>query len=521
MTRQSRCSEAFWETTKRLLAELINEGLAEGSVKTSKVSNERYLHLRHDSSPNWVKVGLMHGAWVEMRENIVISVIRPETLEPPVFIGHSQKVEEELDPSLVFSFVSPWFSDHANGEVLDTISRQLKNCAENQEFYDEKFHRLCYPQPPLEPVEIEEMLIPNIAFISVPRADLRLTGPFENMLEPLLERLKIPEVSAERVRVPCFTQQLPSILQLFSNATVLKSVAGCADAQASMRTLTLRPELNFGYHLKLSLACQITSALRTITPWTTCSGPFFTEVLERFLPADMWCFREVAAVTGGQEDFTKARHLSCILRVDLKKKAQDNDETLLVSAALAQKPYKEKRTYAEILFNLRNISQKLAWLKSYAVCLFNVVLPPLIEHGIGLEAHGQNIVARICNKTKNLKGFAVRDCGGVRLHVPTLRAHGVNFDSLPPGGATLTDDMNDVWSKVHHSLLQNHIGHLVYTLGLEREGGWQIVREALATVLHSQAGTVGEPLHRYFLKDTIPFKCFLRMSMEGKYRDLK
>ncbi|KAE8333799.1 hypothetical protein BDV39DRAFT_188166 [Aspergillus sergii] len=40
-----------------------------------------------------------------------------------------------------------------------------------------------------------------------------------------------------------------------------------------MRTITIRPELGFNYHLKLSLACQITSALRTITPWTTCGGP--------------------------------------------------------------------------------------------------------------------------------------------------------------------------------------------------------------------------------------------------------
>ena len=363
------------------------------------------------------------------------------------------------------------------------------------------------------------MLTPPLAFISVPRTDMRITGDFEQIIQPLLKTLSIPKTSSDRVVVPCLTRQLPTVFQRFPNAVVLKTVTECADAQASMRTLTLRPECSFGYHLKLSLACHITSALRTITPWTTCGGPMQTALLEKFLPADLWVFREVAAISGGQDDFSDARHLSCILRDDLEDRAQENNETLVIAAALAQQPHGSNRTYAEIIYNLHTTAQKQAWFQGYITRLFDLVLPPLVRYGIGLEAHGQNLVARICRQTGTVKGFAVRDFGGVRMHVPMLRAHGVNFDSLPPGGATLTEDLHNVWSKVHHALLQNHVGLLLNALGLERQGGWSIVRETLERVLKEEEEG-GKGVLEYFMQDTMPFKCFLRMRMEGKYRDV-
>lgn len=156
----------------------------------------------------------------------------------------------------------------------------------------------------------------------------------------------------------------------------------------------------------------------------------------------------------------------------------------------------------------------------YVTVLFELVLTPLVKYGIGLEGHGQNLVARVCLDTGRIKGFAVRDFGGVRMHVPTLRNHGVSFDSLPPGAATLTDNLQNVWSKVHHSVLQNHVGLILEALKLELHGGWAITLEVLSTVLGSGKDSAGYALFQYFTKDTMPFKCFLRMRMESKYRDV-
>lgn len=207
------------------------------------------------------------------------------------------------------------------------------------------------------------MLTPTLAFISVPRADMRITGLFEEKLKPLLTRLNVPETSKDRVIVPVLQQQLPAIQLYFPNAVVLKTVTGCVDAQTSIRTLTVRPEFQFEYHLKLSLACQITSALRTITPWTTVGSLFVTEVLEKFLPLDMWVFKEVAAITGAQDDFSQAKHMSCILRSDLQQRARDNNETLILAAGLTQEPLDDNRSYAEILYNLDTPDKKRDWLR--------------------------------------------------------------------------------------------------------------------------------------------------------------
>ncbi|KNG82968.1 hypothetical protein ANOM_008953 [Aspergillus nomiae NRRL 13137] len=548
MTVPSWHDQALFETTRRVLAELVNEGLVDAKVEVTVPGGSQVLCLLSTQDDICIRVGIKPGTVIEMKEDHVISVVRPASLQPPVVLGDTGN--QELDPGAIFGLLSASFQDTADRTVLEAIAQELRNSAGNQEKWLEisqsqkllsledtsanweraliyghpshPYHRLCYAQAPLKPVspgDIPGMLKPTLAFVSVPRDNLRITGQFERELQPLLQQLDIPETTKDRVTVPCLAQQLPSIHQRFPDAVILELVTDCADAQASMRTLTIRPEFEFDYHLKLSLACQITSALRTITPWTTCGGPVQTELLERFLPDDLWVFREVAAVSGSQEDFNEARHLSCILRDSLERRAQANDEVLIIAAALGQRPYGDSRTYVEVLYNLETIAQKKEWFQRYVTVLFNLVLPPLVQYGIGLEGHGQNLVARVCRQTGQIKGFAVRDFGGVRMHVPTLKKHGVKFDSLPPGGATLTANLDNVWSKVHHSLLQNHVGLLLEALGLENHGGWAITLEILSAVLGAGKDSPGAKLHEFFTKDTMPFKCFLRMRMESKYRD--
>lgn len=118
------------------------------------------------------------------------------------------------------------------------------------------------------------------------------------------------------------------------------------------------------------------------------------------------------------------------------------------------------------------------------------------------------------------KGFAVRDFGGIRLHVPTLKKKGVGFSSIPSGSAAMTDNLHNVWSKVHHAVVQNHIGSLLSALGLDEPSGWTIVRDTLSAVLRPDKSAPGKQIYDFFLGNTMPFKCFLRMRMEGKYRDV-
>ncbi|KAL4795712.1 ferric iron reductase FhuF-like transporter-domain-containing protein [Aspergillus venezuelensis] len=352
-----------------------------------------------------------------------------------------------------------------------------------------KLHKTLTTQPPLEPIEPEriwDLLSPKVIFLSVPRPQIRTSGPFEELLGNLLAKLEITNCSEQRIIVPCLSQQIPSIISRFSGVHEIGFTR--ASAQASLRTVTLPSHLGFNYHLKLSLACRITSALRTITPWTALGGAEVSALLEKLLPPDLWVFKEIAAATGAQANFDDAKHLSCILREGLELRANQQGEALIIASAFSQLPVpsineiqsdEKRKTHAESLFPA---GDKLEWFERYTKILLTLVLPPLVNHGIALEGHGQNICVRICRSTRQIKGFAIRDFGGIRLHMPTLREQGFDRDimrSIPPGAATLTNDLNDVWSKTHHSLFQNHLGQLVVALGLDGRdgGGWGIVRE--------------------------------------------
>jgi siderophore synthetase component len=137
-----------------------------------------------------------------------------------------------------------------------------------------------------------------------------------------------------------------------------------------MRTVTISPELGFPYHLKLALACQITSALRTITPWTACGGLEVSELLQKLLPSDLWVFNEAAAVCGSQEDFNEAKHLSCILREDLESRATASGETLILAAALAQRPVNDSRSHAERVFGLDTLKKRVDWFRRYGSLVY-------------------------------------------------------------------------------------------------------------------------------------------------------
>ncbi|KAL4970310.1 IucC family-domain-containing protein [Aspergillus stella-maris] len=578
MILESRTEVARFETTRRLLSHLVNEGLCSAFTGHEKDDDIEWLCLTgtntdRNASPI-LKVQHIYPASLTIGDTgRVISLIRPHQLKPPVLLlDEGAQPHTELDPGLIFKTLYPLFDLSHNECLEEDIAQELQNAAANQETWlniqaqlppldlfspaidwertlitghpTHPLHKTLTTQPPLKPINperIRDMLSPKIIFLSVPRPQVRTSGPFEDLLNDLLAKLEITNYSEKRIIVPCLSQQIPSITSRFSGVHEIGFAR--ASAQASLRTVNLPSHLRFNYHLKLSLACRITSALRTITPWTALGGAEVSALLEKLLPPDLWVFKEIAAATGAQANFDDAKHLSCIFREDLELRANQQGEALIIASAFSQLPVpsinetqggEKRKTHAESQFPTRD---KLEWFKrKYTKTLLTLLLPPLVNHGIALEAHGQNICVRICRSTRQIKGFAIRDFGGIRLHMPTLREQGFDKDimrSIPPGAATLTDDLSDVWSKTHHSLFQNHLGQLIVALGLDGRGGggWGIVREEVQRILCPAANGNGEglidagceerarQLCGFLLGETMPFKCFLRMRMEGKYRD--
>lgn len=156
----------------------------------------------------------------------------------------------------------------------------------------------------------------------------------------------------------------------------------------------------------------------------------------------------------------------------------------------------------------------------YARWLFGVTIPLLVHYGICLEAHGQNILVRLHLDTGAIAGFAVRDLGGIRIHMPTLHKNGYDLKTALPGSSIITDDLHEVWSKAHHTLIQNHMNQFIRGLRLQREGGWAIAREELKSVLQADKDENARRLDEFLFAEKVPFKCFIRMQMAGVYRNV-
>lgn len=212
--------------------------------------------------------------------------------------------------------------------------------------------------------DVPELLSPEITFLSVPRSEITVTGPFEELIEPLLKSLGVPQVpESDRIIVPCFTRQLPCIEPSFPQARRLKSVPGTCRAQISMRSLSFKPEIGFPHFIKLSLNVQITAGLRNVKPWGAILGPMLGKMLPNLLPPTLWLFTEPASITGALEDPVQSGLISSIIRKLPEQHATQPEEILIPGAGLMQKPFNEDKCYMEILFGLDDLKKKQDWFR--------------------------------------------------------------------------------------------------------------------------------------------------------------
>ncbi|KAJ5920921.1 IucC family-domain-containing protein [Penicillium verhagenii] len=467
-TSMSTRRRAHFETTKRVLAAAVNERLAIGTVDTSANLS---LLLRAPTSPGeagyddtWIKCGIRANAYFEKDGLRAIGFVRAEDLLNPVLTGNAtSEAVEELDPTVLARVICRWNPVLAQNDGGESLIKELQNATDNQ---------IGVPQDPEQP---------------------------------------------DQIIVPCFTRQLPSIMPFFPEARLLKSVPDCCRAQISMRSISFMPKIGFPDHLKLSLNVQITSGLRNVRPWGAVLGPALGKLLPNLLPPDLWWFAEPASITGAQQDLHKAGQISCVIRQLPEQLAKTPEEVIIPGAGLLQKPFNEDQSYMEILFGLDDLKKKQDWFRKYTMLLFSTVLPPLVRYGIGFESHLQNVAVRVNVTRKEVTGFAVRDFEGTRIHYPTFLRSGYNLSEVPAGSPNLADNLRSPWNKVHHSLIQDHVGPLLHVLDLESQGGWAIVQEELERVLDPSGDPEGKALYDFMTEETMPIPGFMGMRLIGRY----
>jgi siderophore synthetase component len=187
-------------------------------------------------------------------------------------------------------------------------------------------------------------------------------------------------------------------------------------ARPLMSLRTLAPLDDRAVHLKTAVDVQMTGAVRTVSPAAVRNGPvvtaFLADLARRVAP-DLTVLREVAAgavLVDGEPN----RSLAVVHR-------QAPPDALPLAALAAPSPADGAPLAVEAV-RIGYGGDPAAYLADLARLLLTGPLT-LLQHGIGLEAHGQNTLVSLRGGRPHRLYY--RDVGGVRLHGPTLRRRGI------------------------------------------------------------------------------------------------
>ncbi|KAJ3906972.1 IucC family-domain-containing protein [Lentinula edodes] len=338
--------------------------------------------------------------------------------------------------------------------------------------------------------------------------------------------------------------------------------------------------------LKLSVGIKLTSAIRTISPASAFLGPRFSKhvipritagntkgtitgnglgngnatgestgnkqgkLIKAIDPSILTVAKELASVVSTHPDPDIAKFCAAIVR-----EAHDVDyeanvgERLIVCTALVETGHSPSSSSSDPallrILPLPTKQTKLTFLTSYTTLLFRAFLPPAIHHGVAFEAHPQNCLARFDVATGELLGFVIRDFGGIRVHEATLisslsSSSSSDSESEDPNGkltqfeseialaghSILAPSLEEVYTRLYHTLIHNHLQQLIRVLELHYDGtGWEVVRGCFGEVVgREEREGRGRGLWEAWMgsdkerRETVEGKCFMRMRMQGMYR---
>lgn len=205
----------------------------------------------------------------------------------------------------------------------------------------------------------------------------------------------------------------------------------------SLRTLATNDA-----HLKTAVRIAMTSATRTVSAAAVHNGPALSRLLAPLSTATFGILAERAA-GAVLVDGEPCRDLAVIVRDT--PTLHPGERALPVAALTAGRPRVDDLTDDPVTF-----------VRDFA----GLLLPPLfhlLETGIGLEAHGQNLI--LVTRGGRPHRLLYRDFGGVRVSPKTLARHGIQAPDLK--GDIPSDDPTELETKVLASAVATVLADLV------------------------------------------------------------
>jgi siderophore synthetase component len=260
----------------------------------------------------------------------------------------------------------------------------------------------------------------------------------------------------------------------------------CARPLMSLRTLATADA-----HVKTAVTATMTSATRTVSAAALHNGP----VLSAFLAGRAPGLEVLAERAGGAVlvDGEPSRHLAMLVRDAPRLRA--GERALPVAALTAGRPGVE---------DLVGGGDPVNFLAGFA----GLLLPPLfalLDLGVALEAHGQNLIVVTAHGRPHR--LLYRDFGGVRVSPAALHRHGI--EAPPLRGDIPSDDPEELRAKVLASavatVLAGLVAYLARRYGPEPERLWAAVAPHCPAWLRE--------------RDTLPLKALTAMRLAGTVDD--
>lgn len=344
--------------------------------------------------------------------------------------------------------------------------------------------------------------------------------------------------SKEYIPIPIHPWQATHKLQKYfknllnSNQLIISNDLGIP----TRSTLSFRTVVPISYpqlpHIKLPVAVQTTSAIRTVSPASVENGPKISKILKKILQHEnnfnqnIRVMYETAALHVKNFPDEKAKHLSAIFRENPNCYLNKNELGIVVSALFEESPVKQHPIFVELMMqaDVTTLNKAKAYFKHYTTIVLSAYLDLYLLYGIALEGHQQNTIA-VFKQGKPIAMIA-RDFGGLRLHLPTLVANGYDI-RFYSASAIVDNKKEEVRNKLLHSTYQYHLGEWVKQLArffkTSENDFWNIVKTATIERFHHLKNRVDQTTwkqeYEAILKKDWHWKALLRMRLENVSHD--
>ncbi|MFI8165000.1 IucA/IucC family protein [Streptomyces sp. NPDC086081] len=327
------------------------------------------------------------------------------------------------------------------------------------------FHPTCRSRPGFSVAEQlaygpEHRPVVELGLVPVPEEECLVTGGWPEDLR-----------DGGRVLLPVHPWQAAHVLKRSCE------VSRPAHPLMSLRTLALPG----GPHVKTSLSARLTSSVRDISLPSVAASALLSDFAA--LPAArtdglLHVTRTLGAAAAGSPDF------AAVLRQSPQVYAGGGERVLPV-AALAT----------------TELPRSAAWLAGFARLALTVGLR-LLELGVALEAHGQNLLVVLSAAGEPLR-LVYRDLADIRVSPARLARHGIAVPELP--ARMVTDDERTLRRKLFGSLVA---GALAGTAGSY---------EALAAALEAALGDLPDTADVAALRaEPLPTKALTLMRLSPR-----